>query len=158
LPDAVVVEIERMRRQRMTGPAIASALGLARSTVGLVLRRLGLGRLAKLEQKRPDNRYERSLPGEMIHLPLQALRRRLDRRRRKACAHEALHTAHQRQGRTTRLARLDLGQKRDPIPDHRAVYTAIVERDWSGAHRAMSELVANALADAGIRSEIFFTE
>lgn len=59
---------------------------------------------------------------------------------------------------TTRLARLDLGQKRDPIPDHRAVYDAIVERDWSGAHRAMAALVANALADAGIRTEIFFSE
>jgi DNA-binding FadR family transcriptional regulator len=59
---------------------------------------------------------------------------------------------------TTRLARLDLGQKRDPIPDHRAVYVAIVERDWSASRKAMSTLVANALTDAGIRSQAFFME
>src|ERR1700743_2139250 len=41
-----VVQIERLRRDRMTGPAIARALGMARSTVGLILRRLGLGKLA----------------------------------------------------------------------------------------------------------------
>ena len=75
LPDAVIVEIERLRRRRMTGPAIASALGMPRSTVGLVLRRLGLGRLANLEPKRPANRYERSLPGEMIHLDIKKLGR-----------------------------------------------------------------------------------
>lgn len=59
---------------------------------------------------------------------------------------------------TTRLARLDLGQKRDPIPDHRAVYDAIVERDGAAARQAMATLVTNALADAGIRSEIYFTD
>lgn len=75
LPEAIILEIERLRRERMTGPAIALALGLARSTVGMVLRRLGLGRLANLEPKRPDNRYERSLPGEMIHLDIKKLGR-----------------------------------------------------------------------------------
>jgi transposase len=41
-PEPRVCEIERLRRQRMTGPAIAQALGMARSTVGAVLRWLGL--------------------------------------------------------------------------------------------------------------------
>lgn len=40
-----VADIERLRRQRMSGPRIAQALGMAVSTVGVVLRRLGLGRL-----------------------------------------------------------------------------------------------------------------
>lgn len=39
---------EAARRQRETGPVIAQELGMARSTVGLVLRRLGLNRLALL--------------------------------------------------------------------------------------------------------------
>ena len=47
-------EIEQLRRERMTGPAIARALGMARSTVGLVLRRLGLGKLKLLDPQRPD--------------------------------------------------------------------------------------------------------
>ena len=59
---------------------------------------------------------------------------------------------------TTRLARLDLGQKRDPIPDHRAVYDAIVQRDGKAARVAMATLVANALSDAGIQPEAFFTD
>lgn len=46
--EARIGEIERLRRGRMTGPAIAAALGMARSTVGAVLRRLGLGRLSAL--------------------------------------------------------------------------------------------------------------
>jgi len=73
--EAVVVRIEHLRRQRMTGPAIARALGLARSTVGLVLRRLGLGKLTALEPKVPILRYERSQPGEMIHLDIKKLGR-----------------------------------------------------------------------------------
>lgn len=75
LPAARVAEIERLRRQRMTGPAIARMLGMARSTVGLVLRRLGLGKLRALEPKVPVIRYERAIPGEMIHLDTKKLGR-----------------------------------------------------------------------------------
>ena len=72
-PDDIVVQVETLRRQRMTGPAIAHALGLARSTVGLVLRRLGLGKLSALDPKIPVVRYERAAPGEMIHLDIKKL-------------------------------------------------------------------------------------
>lgn len=74
-PERCVAEIETLRRERLTGPAIALRLGMARSTVGLILRRLGLGRLAALEPKPPQNRYERSAPGEMIHLDIKKLGR-----------------------------------------------------------------------------------
>lgn len=68
-----VAEIEQLRRRRMTGPAIARMLGMARSTVGLVLRRLGLGKLKLLEPRAPVIRYERARPGEMIHLDIKSL-------------------------------------------------------------------------------------
>jgi transposase InsO family protein len=74
-PELRVAEIEQLRRQRMTGPKIAQALGMACSTVGAVLRRLGLGKLANLDPKPPVIRYERSLPGEMIHLDIKKLGR-----------------------------------------------------------------------------------
>jgi transposase InsO family protein len=74
-PELRVAEIERLRRERMSGPKIAQALGMAVSTVGAVLRRLGLGRLANLEPKPPVVRYERSAPGEMIHLDIKKLGR-----------------------------------------------------------------------------------
>jgi transposase InsO family protein len=68
-------QIEQLRRQRMTGPTIARTLGMPRSTVGQVLRRLGLGRLKALDPPLPANRYERSRPGEMIHLDIKKLGR-----------------------------------------------------------------------------------
>lgn len=68
-----MAQIEQLRRQRMTGPAIAALLGMPRSTVGAVLRRLGLGKLKQLEPKPPVVRYERSAPGEMIHLDIKKL-------------------------------------------------------------------------------------
>jgi transposase InsO family protein len=70
-----VAQVEQLRRQRMTGPAIARALGMARSTVGAILRRLGLGKLKALEPKPAVVRYERSAPGEMIHLDIKKLGR-----------------------------------------------------------------------------------
>jgi transposase InsO family protein len=70
-----VAEIERLRRQRMSGPKIAQALGMAVSTVGAVLRRLGLGKLANLDPKPPVVRYERAAPGEMIHPDIKKLGR-----------------------------------------------------------------------------------
>jgi len=75
LPDDRIEQVEALRRERMTGPKIAAQLGLARSTVGLVLRRLGLGKLANLDPKPPAIRYERAAPGEMIHLDIKKLGR-----------------------------------------------------------------------------------
>jgi len=73
-PEAVVA-IESLRRQRHSGPAIARVLGMARSTVGLVLRRLGLNRLDRLEPRPVTVRYERQRPGEMLHLDIKTLGR-----------------------------------------------------------------------------------
>lgn len=73
-PDEVSA-IEGLRRQRQSGPAIARALGMARSTVGLVLRRLGLNRLDRLQPRPAAIRYERQRPGEMLHLDIKTLGR-----------------------------------------------------------------------------------
>ena len=75
LAAGVVAAIEPLRRQRLTGPAIARKLGVPVSTVGAVLRRRGLGRLAALEPKPPVIRYEREHPGELIHLDIKKLGR-----------------------------------------------------------------------------------
>jgi transposase InsO family protein len=75
LADPQLEQLRDLRRQRLTGPTIARTLGLARSTVGLVLRRLGLNRLSLLEPRAPVIRYERERPGEMIHLDIKSLGR-----------------------------------------------------------------------------------
>lgn len=48
---------------------------MARSTVSVVLRRLGLGRLSALDPREPVVRYERERPGELIHLDIKSLGR-----------------------------------------------------------------------------------
>jgi transposase InsO family protein len=73
LPAEVVAAIERLRRQRLSGPHIARRLGRPVSTVGLVLRRIGLGRLAALEPKPQVIRYQRANPGELLHIDTKKL-------------------------------------------------------------------------------------
>jgi len=60
---------------RLTGPEIAETLGMATSTVSGVLRRAGLGRLSRLDPPEPVRRYERSRPGELIHVDVKKLGR-----------------------------------------------------------------------------------
>jgi transposase InsO family protein len=62
-----------LRHLRMTGPTIARQLKLPRSTVARVLRRAGLERLKRLEPRDPVVRYERSRPGELLHLDVKKL-------------------------------------------------------------------------------------
>jgi transposase InsO family protein len=74
-PAETVAEIERLRCARLSGPEIARRLAMPRSTVGALLRRLGLGRLAALDDKPAPVRYEREHPGELIHLDTKKLGR-----------------------------------------------------------------------------------
>lgn len=70
-----VEAIAALRRVRLTGPEIAEVLGMATSTVSAVLCRMGLGRLSRLEPAEPIRRYERSRPGELIHIDVKKLGR-----------------------------------------------------------------------------------
>lgn len=75
LPRQLERRIAQLRAKRRTGPQIADALGLPLSTVGDVLRRLGLGRLPSLELRPPIIRYERATPGELLHIDAKKLGR-----------------------------------------------------------------------------------
>jgi transposase InsO family protein len=72
-PAKTVLRIEELRRERVSGPAIARRLAMPRSTVGAILRRLGLGQLAALDPKPPAVRYQRERPGELIHIDTKKL-------------------------------------------------------------------------------------
>jgi len=63
-PQAVVEQVEALRRQRRTGKQIAAEL-----------KRLGLNRISALELIEPARRYERAKPGEMIHIDIKKLGR-----------------------------------------------------------------------------------
>jgi transposase InsO family protein len=64
-----------LRAGRLSGPAIAHRTGTPRATVGNVLRRHGLGRLAPLAPKPPVHRYEWSEPGALVHVDVKMLSR-----------------------------------------------------------------------------------
>ena len=75
LSDREEGEILALRRDRLSGPAIARRLNRPVSTIGVVLRRRGLGRLSALDPRPPVTRYEREQPGELIHIDIKKLGR-----------------------------------------------------------------------------------
>jgi len=70
-----VQAIEQLRRLRMTGAEIAECLGMALSTVSAVLKRIGLGKLSRLEPPEPPNRYQRRHAGELLHIDVKTIAR-----------------------------------------------------------------------------------
>lgn len=72
-PQPIVERIEALRRERLTGKAIAADVGVSPATVCRVLKRLGLNRLRMLEPAEPVRRYERERPGELIHIDIKKL-------------------------------------------------------------------------------------
>jgi transposase InsO family protein len=69
-----VEAIVRLRRLRFTAAEIAETLQMPLSTVSAVLKRNGLGRLGRLGLE-PAVRYERSRPGELVHIDVKKLGR-----------------------------------------------------------------------------------
>jgi transposase InsO family protein len=66
--------IAKLRRLRFTAAEIAETLGMALSTVSGILTRIGMGRLGRLGLEQPV-RYERSRPGELVHIDVKKLGR-----------------------------------------------------------------------------------
>jgi len=88
----LVERIGRLRRHRKTAWEIAHELGMPRSTVSAVLKRLGLGRLWRVDEAAaPAQRYEHAAAGSLLHIDakrfgrIEGVGHRIhgDRRRRK---------------------------------------------------------------------------
>jgi transposase InsO family protein len=73
-PEERVEAIAALRRLRFSGPEIAELLGMALSTVSAILTRIGMGRLGRIGLE-PARRYERSRPGELVHVDVKKLGR-----------------------------------------------------------------------------------
>jgi len=69
-----VEAIVALRQLRFTAAEIAETLGMALSTVSGILARAGVGRLGRLGLE-PARRYERSRPGELVHIDVKKLGR-----------------------------------------------------------------------------------
>jgi transposase InsO family protein/transposase len=72
--EQTVQVIAALRRLRFTGPEIAELLDRPVSTVSGILKRIGMGKLGRLGME-SANRYERSRPGELIHVDVKKLGR-----------------------------------------------------------------------------------
>src|SRR4051794_25687535 len=80
-----VAEILAARRAHHAGPVrLAAILGLAASTIGAVLTRAGMPRLAEVDRltgqllrgrRHSERRYEREHPGELLHVDVKKLGR-----------------------------------------------------------------------------------
>jgi transposase InsO family protein len=69
-----VALIVGLRQLRMSAAEIAELLSMPLSTVSAVLRRNGIGRLGRIGLE-PAVRYERSRPGELVHIDIKKLGR-----------------------------------------------------------------------------------
>jgi transposase InsO family protein len=75
-PPAVQLRVKVLRqRDRLTLREIATTLGISRATVGRIVARCGWSRLHVLELPPTSRRYERSHPGELVHLDIKKLAR-----------------------------------------------------------------------------------
>ena len=72
-PEDRVEAIAALRRLRHDRRGDRVCLGMALSTVSAVLRRIGLGKLTRLEPPEPPNRYERRRAGELLHVDVKKL-------------------------------------------------------------------------------------
>jgi transposase InsO family protein len=70
-PERVAV-IVKLRGLRMTAAEIAETLQMPLSTVAGILTRIGMGRLGRIGLEQPV-RYERSRPGELVHVDIKKL-------------------------------------------------------------------------------------
>ena len=73
-PEKRVQAIAALRRLRFSGAQIAELLGMPEKTVAGILTRIGLGKLGRLGLE-PARRYERSRPGELVHVDVKKLGR-----------------------------------------------------------------------------------
>ena len=74
-PAERVEAIRKLRLLRLTAAEIAELLSMALATVSRWLKRIGLGKRSRLEPPEPPNRYERSRPGELVHVDIKKLGR-----------------------------------------------------------------------------------
>jgi transposase InsO family protein len=121
LPSATEDVIVSLRRLRRTGPQIALELGLPRSAVGLVLKRVGLGKLSALGAREPVRRYGHKAAGDMLHRDIKKL------------------------GRFVRPGHRVTGNRRDSVDGAGWEYVHVCIDDYSRV--AYVEVLANEKAD-----------
>ena len=145
----VMVEIERLRRRRLTGAEIALIVQLSPATVARTLVQLGLARLSALEPRAPVQRYEWARPGQLVHVDIKKLGRidgighRITGDRRYRARGVGWEYVHVCIDDCSRLAYAEV------LPDERGVTVAAFIRRAIKWFRARGVVVQRVLSDNG---------
>jgi transposase InsO family protein len=148
-PEERIELVAALRRLRMTAAEIAETLSMPLSTVSAVLRRIGLGKLSRLEPPEPANRYERKHPGELLHIDVKKLGRigrvghRITGDRRRQSRGIGWEYVHVCVDDATRIAYVEV------LADERAVTAAGFLRRAVAHYRAHGIQVERVLTDNG---------
>ncbi len=148
-PARVVRRIEQLRRRRQTTWEIATQIAIPPSTVSLILRRLGLPRLSRLQPEDPVRRYERQAPGELLHMDTKKLARirrvghRIHGDRSKRAYGVGWEFAHVCVDDHTRLAYVEV------LPDERTETAAAFFRRALAWYRARGIPIQRLMTDNG---------
>ncbi len=150
-------------------PTIAWRLHHPVSTLGLVLRRAGLGRIGALDPKPTVIRYQRDQPGELIHIDIKKLGRidgighritgdRTGQSNRRGTGWEYVHVAVDDASRLAYTELLPTERKESAIPftaraiEWFAEHGAIVERIMTDNGSAYTSFaIRDLLAERGIK-------
>lgn len=142
-----------LRQARKLGPArIGPILGLPASTVHRILTRHGLNRLAWLDRPtgEPIRRYERSRPGELVHVDIKKLGNIPDG--------GGWRTVGRTAGNRNRQSTTDLRRSCKPVIGYSYIHSAVDDH----SRLAYSEVLADERQHTAIgfwqRAHVFFTE
>jgi len=151
-PERVAV-IVKLRRLRMTAAEIAETLAMPLSTVAGILTPVGMGWLGRLGLEQPA-RYERSRPGELVHVdvkklgPDRARRRQALARRQAPALHRQLHRCDRPPPQSRRLG-VRPRRYAEVLPDEKATTAIGFLRRAVGFYRRYGIRVERLLTDNG---------
>ncbi|PWK76416.1 transposase IS481 family protein [Lentzea atacamensis] len=154
-PHRTCAELEarvcQLRRSRKLGPArIGPIVGLPASTVHRILTRHGLNRLAWLDRPtgEPIRRYERSRPGELVHVDIKKLGNIPD-----GGGHRVMD---RRSAADNKIATTDRRRNCHPVIGYSYVHSAVDDH----SRLAYSEVLTDERKDTAVafwqRAQLFF--
>ncbi len=165
-PPELELRVLELRRERKLGPArIGMILGMPRSTVWRVLRRHGLNRLRWMD--RPTGgvirRYERSAPGELVHVDIKKLGRIPDgggwRALGKARGRRNSGRYRYRVGGGHRRSTLGYGHLHAAVDDHtRLAYVEVLDDEKATTAIGFMQRAVAFYADHGIDVQAVMTD
>jgi transposase len=157
-PDERVQVITALRRLRMTGAEIAECLDMALSTVSGFLTKVGMGKLGKIGME-PAVRYERSRPGELLHIDVKKLGRIHDGAGHRVTGKRGRYTGARTDAEGTRRKLVGWEYVHIAIDDAtRLAYVEVLENEKAATAISFLRRAVAHYANYGITTEALITD